>query len=241
MAVTTRPPDPPAGGAVLRFDLVERVVHWCNAALFGALILTGATLYLSPLEQMVGRHRLVEEIHVYCGIALPVPLLLAVSGPWGRRLREDLHRWNRWGRGDRLWWRALLAGRDGRPARMAGLDVGKFNSGQKLNAAFVGGAGLVMLGTGLVMRWYSPWPLAWRTGATFVHDWLALAVGLVVIGHVAMALRDRQALRSMVTGRISRDWARRHAPAWLEGRDQARFPGRHPPEPAGGSRAQTSR
>ena len=54
-----------------------------------------------------------------------------------------------------------------------------------------------MLATGVIMRWYHPWPLWWRTGATFVHDWLALAAVIVILGHVWMALRDWDALRAM--------------------------------------------
>lgn len=209
-----------AGPAVLaRFDAVERVVHWINAALFLALIATGAMLYIAPLGALVGRRVLVENIHVYCGVALPVPLAVAVAGRWGSALRADLRRFNRWSRADRLWLGARTRRPEERAAVMAGIEVGKFNAGQKLNAAFTAGAGLVMLGTGAIMRWYRPWPLSWRTGATFVHDWLALGVGVVVIGHVGMALRDPDALASMLTGRISRRWAERHAPGWLAGRD----------------------
>ena len=109
-------------------------------------------------------------------------------------------------------------GRNGE-SDLRGVRVGKFNAGQKLNAAFVAGAGLVMLGTGVIMRWYHPWPLNWRTGATFVHDWLALAVGIAIIGHVAMALRDPEALRAMFVGTVRQAWAKRHAPAWLDGND----------------------
>jgi formate dehydrogenase subunit gamma len=227
MAATTHPPEEtgpgpaPAGpGLLLRFDRLERVVHWVNAFMFGILILTGAALYLEPIGGLVGRRALVEEIHVYTGVALPVPLLLALSGSWGRALRQDLGRFNRWSRTDRLWLRSLFQPGPVRRKEMASLQVGKFNAGQKLNAAFIAGGGLVMLGTGAIMRWYHPWPLSWRTGATFVHDWLALAIGLVVIGHIGMALRDPDALRSMVVGSISRSWAKRHAPAWLSGRDQ---------------------
>ena len=105
------------------------------------------------------------------------------------------------------------------------------NAGQKLNAAFIAGALLVLLGTGVIMRWYHPWPLDWRTGATFVHDWLALAIGVVVLGHIWMALRDRDALRAMVVGTISRAWAKRHAPAWLDGTDGEPPEPPEPPEP----------
>ena len=237
MAVTTPRPDRRAassqgaggpgdgGGWLVRFDPVERTVHWVNALLFGILIVTGAVLYIEPLGALIGRRDLVENIHVYSDLVLPVPVVLALCGRWGRALRGDVARFNRWSATDREWVRALLRGGRSRYRALAGVRVGKFNPGQKLNAAFVAGAGLVMLATGIVMRWYHPYPLNWRTGATFVHDWLSLAVGLVVVGHVGMALRDPDALRSMWSGRIARAWARRHAPAWLDGEDEV-TPGR---------------
>lgn len=73
-----------------------------------------------------------------------------------------------------------------------------------------------MLASGLLLRWYRPFPLTWRAGATFVHNWLALLFVVVITGHVMMALADRDTLKAMLFGRISRAWARRHAPAWLE-------------------------
>ena len=45
---------------------------------------------------------------------------------------------------------------------------------------------------------------------------LAFAVFAVVIGHIGFALTHRDALRSMFGGRVSRRWARTHAPAWLK-------------------------
>lgn len=235
MAVTTPRPEaartgPPAsvreggpgGGWVVRFDLVERVVHWVNAILFGILVLTGAALYVGSIGAIFGRRALVENIHVYCGLALPVPLALALAGRWGKALRRDIARMNRWSPADSEWMRTLLRGGANRYRLLSKVRLGKFNPGQKLNSAFVAGAGLVMLATGIVMRWYHPYPLDWRTGATFVHDWLALGLGLVIFGHVGMALRDPDALRSMWTGRIPRRWARRHAPAWLDGEDEPR-------------------
>ena len=217
MVVTTRPSRPSA--TLLRFDRVERGVHWVNAILFGILVVTGAALYIEPIGAFIGRRALVEDIHVYTGLALPAPLLLALVGPWGRGLRGDLRRFNRWSKGDRLWLRSLFTNRAARRRTLGTVEVGKFNAGQKLNASFVAGAGLVLLGTGLIMRWYHPWPLDWRTGATFVHDWLALGIGVAIVGHIAMALRDPQALASMFSGRVSEVWAKRHAPGWLAGKD----------------------
>ncbi|MFJ3830886.1 hypothetical protein ACIPWI_23400 [Streptomyces sp. NPDC090046] len=51
--------------------------------------------------------------------------------------------------------------------------------------------------------------------ATFVHDWLALAIGLVLAGHIRMALADPEARRGMRTGSVERPWAEREHPLWL--------------------------
>jgi formate dehydrogenase subunit gamma len=191
-----------------RFDLVERVLHWVNAALFGLVMLTAIPLYVGSLAGLVGRRHLLVEIHVWAGIALPVTILAAVVGPWGAKLREDLSRFNRWNRADFEWIRSATTRVHAR--------VGKFNAGQKLNAAFTGGAVVVMTATGSIMKWFSPFPNTWRTGATFVHDLLATAIFVVVIGHVSMAITHGPALRSSLTGKVTRGWARQHAPAWLE-------------------------
>jgi formate dehydrogenase subunit gamma len=221
MAATTRPPDrvTRSGSLLVRFDRVERVVHWVNASLFLILVITGAALYLEPLSRLIGRRALVEDIHVYTGLVLPIPVIVALCGSWGRGLRADVRRFNRWTKDDREWLRALPQPRAERRRRLGQIRLGKFNAGQKLNAAFIAGAGLVLLGTGVIMRWYHPWPLNWRTGATYVHDWLAVAVGIVIIGHLWMAFRDWDALRAMVVGTVNRAWAKRHAPSWLDGTD----------------------
>lgn len=208
--------EPPQKRAVLRFDRVERAVHWANATLFLILIITGAALYFTPLIALIGRRRLIEQVHLYVGLALPVPLLLGLAGDWGRALRRDIHRFNRWTEADREWLRDLVDTASGRRRTRQRPRLGKFNAGQKLNAAFVAGAGLVMLGTGSLLRWYVPFPLSWRAGATFVHNWLAVLFVIVIVGHIVLALADREALRSMFGGRVSRAWATRHASAWLE-------------------------
>jgi formate dehydrogenase subunit gamma len=192
---------------VPRFDRTERLVHWCNATLFFVLLFTGFSLYAGPLQTLVGRRVLMKTIHVYAGLALPLPVLIGIALRSGRRLRADLGTLNRWDRRDRVWWSRR---------RRATARLGKFNPGQKLNAAFIGAAIPVMLGTGIIMRWFEPFPLEWRTGATFVHDWFAIGVLLSVIGHVAFAFADREALRSITRGWVSAGWARANRPRWYD-------------------------
>jgi formate dehydrogenase subunit gamma len=97
----------------------------------------------------------VKTIHVYAGLLLPFPLVVGVvGGRFGRRLRADLGRLNRWIADDAAWFRARQWRRSA--SRAGGIELGKFNPGQKLNAAFTAGAIIVMLATGSIMRWYKP-------------------------------------------------------------------------------------
>jgi formate dehydrogenase subunit gamma len=195
------------GPTLRRFTTGERWVHRSLMVLVGVLVATAAVLYLAPLSQLVGRRYLVAQIHVIAGLLLPVPLVVG----WVRSaaLRRDTRLLNRFSPSDWEWLRA----RDRRSGR---IPVGKFNAGQKLNAAFTVGFVVVMLMTGSIMWWNRWWPVAWRTGATFVHDWLAFAIVVVVTGHVVMAARDPVARLGMRTGVVPVWWARREHGLWAE-------------------------
>jgi formate dehydrogenase subunit gamma len=107
---------------------------------------------------------------------------------------------------DRRW--LLSWGRRGRAT------LGKFNAGQKLNAIFVAGCIPVMLATGSIMRFFGPFPLPWRTGATFVHDWTALTLLVVIVGHIGKALAEPVSLRAMRRGTMPVKHVERHHPRW---------------------------
>lgn len=191
---------------LLRFDGVQRAAHWANAGLSLVLVLTALPLYFPSVERAVGRHVLVASVHVWAGIVLPVPVLVSLVGPWGARMRRDLRRFNRWTRGELEWmWRL---------GNVDKVELDKFNPGQKLNAVFVGGAIVVFLATGVVMKWFGLFPVGWRTGATFVHEVLAWLFVVVAAGHIVMALTHREMLRSMVHGWVTLSWAQRHARRW---------------------------
>lgn len=204
-------PEYKAGGAsagqVLRFDVAERVTHWTTAAVVLVLIATGAILYIPTLALMVGNRGLVEQVHVVTGLALFAPLLIGLAGPWGRRLRADIGRLDRWGAADFDWFR--------NPRKRLGLARDKFNGGQKLEAAFLGGTLVATLVTGVIMRFGPSSWIRWQTGATLVHDVLFLAIVVAVGAHIAFALSRPDQMVSMLTGKIPLRWVRSHATAWL--------------------------
>jgi formate dehydrogenase subunit gamma len=176
---------------LVRFDRTERIVHWVTAALVITLMLTGAAMYAGPVSALVGPRELVRNVHVLAGLALPVPIIVALlARRHGAALRADVRELNRFTR--------------------------KFNLGQRINASFLAAAGLVLLGTGIIMKWHDPFSDDLRTGATFVHDWFAIGVWLAILGHITFALRDPDALRGMAKGTVPARWARDAHPRWYE-------------------------
>jgi formate dehydrogenase subunit gamma len=192
---------------VLRFDRVQRTTHWINAVLFFTLMITAIPLYFGSLFGLVLPRHVIEMIHLWSGLALPIPIIVSLLGPMGRSMRRDVRRINYWTRDEIRWLRTF---------GQSNLRADKFNPGQKLNAIFIGASVLVMLVTGSMLQWFRFFSVSWRSGATFVHDAFAFAIFFVVIGHVVMAVTHRDALRSIFTGWVSRSWAQRHAPRWLD-------------------------
>jgi formate dehydrogenase subunit gamma len=195
---------PETGRSLDRFSLSSRWVHGLTGTFMIVCILTAAILYNGSIAVIVGHRYLVEQIHVYSGFALPVA---PIAGIVSRAYRDDARRLNRFTSRDWAWLRSSSR-RDGT------IEVGKFNAGQKLNASLSAGSIAVLLLSGTVMYFTKLTPLPWRSGATFVHDWFALAVGLLVVGHVGMALRDPYAMTGIRTGRVPLRWARRQHASW---------------------------
>ncbi len=192
---------------LLRFDGVQRVVHWINAVLFGVLIFTAIPLYFGSFFGILFARHQIQEIHLWSGLLLPLPFIASLVGPWGARMRRDVHRFTYWTRGELRW--LLSLGRE-----KTNLD--KFNPGQKANALFIGAAIIVMWATGYILQWFRFFPVSWREGATVTHDFFAFAIVVIVVGHIVMALAHPDAMGSMFKGTVSREWARRHAREWAD-------------------------
>ena len=212
---------PDGASRLARFTRVERVAHWANAGFFAVTILTGVMFRFGWGQSLITDRLLARNIHVIAGFGILVSFAIAFIPRWGRALRRDVSRFNRWSRDDMRWLRSR--GKD------SSVRLGKFNPGQKLNAIFVAAAAVILAGTGSIMKWNEPFSTDLRNGATFVHDWFSYGIFLVVFGHIVMALRDRESMRAITGGTVSADWARTHRPAWYA---QARSPDRHDPSTA---------
>ena len=189
-----------------RFANVERWTHRLIAIDTTLLIITAAFLYLPDLSALVGNRYFFKISHVILGFALPIPIIVAFCF---RAFRLDVRRLNRFTKVDWQWLRS-------RNRRSSGLAIGKFNAGQKLNSAFQFGSIIIMFVTGAMLWFNGFFSIDIRTGATFVHDWLALLLIVVVIGHIYMAMRDPYARQGLRTGFVPREWAEHEHRGWAQ-------------------------
>ncbi len=194
-----------AATSFVRFGRVERTVHWANATLFLFLLVTGFSLYGAPGFRLLAHRGTVKALHLWVGYTLPIPVLLGIATRAGRQLRDDFKRFGRWTADDSRWWR-----RRTRPTA----KVGKFNPGQKLNAAFVGACIVIFPITGTVMRWANVFPLWMRSGADFTHSWFAIFLFMATVGHITMALSRPESMRGILRGKVSAHWAKHEHPRW---------------------------
>jgi formate dehydrogenase subunit gamma len=195
--------------SIPRFSRGERLVHRSTGVLVGVLVVTGAALYVPSLALLVGRRTTVEAVHVVAGFLLPVPTLAGVA--LSASLRADLRALNRMAGTDWQWLRR-------RDRRRSGLPVGKFNGGQKLAAAVIAGAGLVLFGTGVLLL--AParvsLPVGIRQGATITHDLFTFGLLALLAGHAWLAYRHPEARAALRTGYVDREYAEREHPAWAD-------------------------
>ncbi len=190
-----------------RFSRTERALHWVHASAFFVLLGTGLVLYLPRLSEAVGRRPLIKDVHFYTGVGWAGAILLIAAAGDRRGLRRTARELNLFDADDRRW---LL----GRRA-----PQGRFNAGQKLNAAITAAFALLFFLTGLLL-WYGERDTRFRLPSTIlVHDGLMYASLLVVAGHLYLSLvhpSTRHALRAMTLGTVREEWARKHHAKWVD-------------------------
>lgn len=192
-------------GYVRRFSRTERAIHWIHASAFFVLLTTGLVLYLPALSVAVSNRPLVKGIHVYTAIVwlLALVLVLLVGDRAGiRRTARELGLFDE---DDRRWLRA----RD--------TPQGRFNAGQKLNAAATA-AFAVLFGVSGTLLWYGERDTDFRwTSTLLLHDGLTILSIVLVTGHLYLTLvhpTTRHSLRGMTRGSVREDWARQHHQKW---------------------------
>jgi formate dehydrogenase subunit gamma len=195
---------------VQRFSRTERALHWIHASAFFVLLGSGLVLYLPALSIAVSNRPLVKAIHVYTAVAWVAALVLVVVVGDRPGLRRTLRELDLFDNDDRRWLTA-------RPA-----PQGRFNAGQKLNAALTGAFAVLFAVSGILL-WYGERDNDFRwTSTILLHDGLTVVSVFLVTGHLYLTLihpATRHALRGMTRGSVREDWARQHHAKWVAAGD----------------------
>jgi len=188
-----------------RFSRTERAVHWVHAVAFLVLLATGLALYLPSLSQLIGRRPLLKDAHVYTAVGWIAALVLVVVLGDRRRLRETVREFDRFDLDDVLWLQRYPT------------PQGRFNAGQKVNAALTAAFAVLFAVSGSLL-WLGERDHRFQFASTIIlHDWLTLISLILFVGHLYLALiypATRHSLRGITTGSVRRDWAERHHPKW---------------------------
>ncbi len=217
----------PGGGAtpefLERFGPSTRALHWLIAIPVLLLMLTGLTNFWPEAKALhLGGARLLAWLHVLLGLGFVVALVPGALTLFSRRpARRDARDLFVVRLDDYLWLqhRALrVAG-----LRSIGPRVGKFNAGQKINAALSTVAVLLLLGTGVALGvnfWSKEVIDADLVAVVFRwHTVLSLLLLPLILGHLYMAVLNpetRESMRGITRGRVRRSWAERHHGAWAQ-------------------------
>jgi len=201
-----------SGRTLLRFNSLERFVHWMTASCFIVLGLSGLNISLGRivLLPLIGpdAFTLVSQWGKYAHNFLAVPFVLGIVLMLVIWIKDNLP-----SRLDVAWIAAGggIVGGGHPPAR-------RFNAGQKLIfwSVILGGAALAVTGTIMMF------PFQWTdvTGmqlATVVHALIGVVIVAVMLAHIYIGTIGMEgAFDAMGSGEVDRNWAKSHHSLWVE-------------------------
>ena len=196
---------------ILRTRFIERASHWFMVICFFMVALSGLSWFfpsLNWLNGVFGTPQLARILHPFLGTVVFLLLMFLFV----RFVKYNLPE-----RQDAIWFRNLktvLSGDHSQP-----LQIGKYNAGQKI--LFWGIMGLIslLLLSGVVI--WRPWFAQYFSIpliriALLTHAPAGISLMLLIIGHAYLAFWVKGSIRGMVTGYVSRSWARSHHDRWYQ-------------------------
>jgi len=195
---------------IRRFSRTERALHWTHATAFLVLLASGLVLYLPSLSERVSRRPLVKAVHLWTAVAWIAALTLVALIGDRVGLRRTLRELDRFDADDRRWLRGRRA------------PQGRFNAGQKLNAAISAALAVLFALSGFLL-WYGERDTRFRFASTLlIHDGLMYVFLVLLFGHLYLAVihpSTRHALRGITRGTVDEEWAERHHAKWADRAD----------------------
>ena len=197
-------------GEVIRYTYPERLCHWLSGLSYLYCLISGLALftpYLYWLAALLGGGPTARFWHPWAGVAFIVSTLWMHS-MWNHDMSFTDQ--------DRQWMKGIRNYVTNRDELLP--QQGRFNAGQKQFYWVMYYGAIVLFISGLVM-WFpelTPRRLNWVRGLTIViHECAALiTIGAFII-HIYMGVfAVPGGLRGIVSGHVTRRWAKTHHPLW---------------------------
>jgi formate dehydrogenase subunit gamma len=207
---------PSEDGEIQRYTLFDRILHWLIALTFIYLLLSGLALgypRMAWLYDVLGGGQTVRWLHPVIGAVMTVAVLVMFFA-WVRDMVFD--------RTDRRWLRSL---REYVRTGHSGVDVGRFNAGQKGYFWFAVLTTILLLITGIPLWFPDSFAAGLLRASRFAHHVVFLAAVAGFIVHVYMStVMLPGTMSSMTSGNVTRRWAAFHHPAWFRRTTRASEP-----------------
>ncbi|MNH04150.1 Formate dehydrogenase, nitrate-inducible, cytochrome b556(Fdn) subunit [compost metagenome] len=196
---------------ILRTRFIDRASHWFMVICFFLVAMSGLSWFfpsLNWLNGVFGTPQLARILHPFFGVVVFLVLMFLFV----RFVRYNLPE-----REDAIWFRnikTVLAGDHGKPLR-----IGKYNAGQKiLFWGIMGLISLLMLSGVVIWRpWFAHYfSIPVIRIALFAHALAGISLILLIIGHAYLAFWVKGSIRGMITGYVSRGWAKSHHDRWYQ-------------------------
>jgi formate dehydrogenase subunit gamma len=201
-----------SGITVPRWNVFERVIHWCTAVLFLILLITGLSMFfgrelLIPIfgkDGFAAYAQLTKDIHNYAGPFFAVGIVIEIL----------MWIWHNFPNRNDFAWFAQGGGMVG----SAHPSSGRMNGGEKLWFWIIVVFGLGSIATGLILDF----PNYGQTReqmqiAHIVHVSSAIVLTCFAFGHIYIGtLGSEGSLEAMATGRVDVEWAKQHHDLWYE-------------------------
>ncbi|HPE60225.1 MAG TPA: formate dehydrogenase subunit gamma [Thiolinea sp.] len=195
--------------ALERYNFSERANHWMVAILFVLAALSGLALFhpsLFWLGNLFGGGPWTRILHPFMGVLMFLFFLVLALRFWKH---------NGINRTDRQWLKQMsdvLANRDDKLP-----PVGRYNAGQKLLFWVMIVCMLTLLVTGILF--WRPWfadsfPIGLVRFAALLHAFSAWVLIAGIMVHVYAAFWVKGTMGAMLSGKVSRAWARHHHNKW---------------------------
>lgn len=196
---------------ILRTRFIDRACHWTVVISFFLVALSGIALFFPTLQWLTetfGTPQMGRILHPFFGVLIFVILLVMFF---------RFVKYNLFSRQDIPWFKGIVEVLKGNEHLVA--RVGKYNPGQKAMFWSIMSLILVLLVTGIII--WRPYfadlfPIPLVRYALLLHAIAAIVLIQAILVHIYMAFWVKGSIKGMIEGKVSRRWARKHHPRWLQ-------------------------